>query len=203
MENVYTAFKPLYLVSKLFGAFPMSFEGPARNGVLKTKIRGLIASFASIAFMVFMIVMKFSNKNLLSISSSVFLIAWNYLVVLELSFLIIQLCFQLHKVNEYRDFLKLLNDFDITASQLGLKVNFKRHKWLACLTVLSIFIVNISGSIVTVIFYHLNGFVKQMNGLVAYSYAHKNFFKLFFVMQLLLASFAVKERFELLNNFLR
>jgi hypothetical protein len=132
----------------------------------------------------------------------VFSIAWNYLVVLELFFILIQLSFQALQIRKYKKFLKLLNDFDEDAKMLGVQVNFAKHKKTASVAVLTIFAIVLSLGAVSSVFYSLNGLLVSMNEVVFYIYIHKNFYKLMFSFQLSLVGFAVKDRFKLINDFL-
>lgn len=203
MDNVYTAFKPFYFFSKLLGAFSMTFEGPVKNGVLKTKIWDVLVSLLFVFLIFVMIAVKFRNVNVIRVNSSIFAFAWNYLIVLELSFLIIQLCFQNFRCYEIKNFLKTLNDFDLDLEKLGIIVKFKAHKKLAFFSAFAVFLLNLLLGLITMMFYFINNSVEQRNLFVVYSYSHKNMFKIFFTFQLSLASFFVKDRFKILNSFLK
>lgn len=202
MENVYSVFKPFYLFSKMFGAFPMSFEGSTRNGVMKTKVHDVFISFLSLCFFFFLLIVKIHNKNAVRSASNILAIAWNYSVVVELLFLVVQLSFQVKHCREMKSFLKLLHSFDIDAKQLGLQVNFKQHKKFAIFSVFLVIAINFTSGLVTVLFYYYIEYVTKMNWIIGYAYAHKNLFKLFFAFQLLLVCFSVKDRFKLLNEYL-
>ena len=203
MDNVYTAFRPFYLFSKLIGAFSMTFEGSVKNGVLKTKIWDIVISILSICLIFVMIFVKFQNVNVVRVNSSFFSITWNYLIVLELFFLIIHLCFQHRRCYKIKNLLKALNKFDLDLEKFGFFVEFKEHKKLAYFSASAVFILNLLLGFITLFFYFHNNSIEQRNFLVVYSYGHKNMFKLFFAFQLFLANSFVKYRLKLLNSFFK
>lgn len=55
MDNIFTAVWPFYFVTKTFGLFPMSFEGPARKGNLMQKYRDFVVPFLNVSIGIFLV----------------------------------------------------------------------------------------------------------------------------------------------------
>jgi hypothetical protein len=203
MENVFTAFKPFYLLSKLIGTFPMTFQGQAKNGNFKTKLFDAVYSIISCCAIFFMIYMKFSSDNLVRSESMIVYIIWSYSIVFELLTLLIQLWFQIYHRHEIELFLKLLHEFDNEVKALGLQVNIKTHKRVAFIAAFLVVGINTLIGIIMPIIYFQTSLIILFNWIVAISYGYKNVFKLFYSFQLFLANFAIQDRMKLMNDFLR
>lgn len=205
MSNVFTVSKFFYFFAKAFGAFPMTYEGPTRNGNLKTKWHDVLYSILCFCVVFFMLFKKFTSENSVTSDSTIVAITWNYSIILELSMLVIQLCHQIHRRHEIKSFLKLLNEIDLEMKQLGLQVDYKLHRKVVNFSTFLLVVINVVIGVFLPIFYFYTNFVLRykLNIVVSIAYGYKNIFKFFYVIQLFLASFAVQDRLKLLNGFLR
>lgn len=203
MENIFTVFRPFYLLLKTFGAFPISFVGPVGNGVLRTKWHDFLLPILSLSLFFLLLVVKVSTESFVKSNSTILAIAWNYLIVFDLLTLLIQLCFQISRRAVIKQFLKLLNEFDRELTKLGLRVDHKRHQKVVVVVTFLVIGVNVFSGVLLPIYYYYTDFIVKFDLFVGLSYGYKNIFKLFYTVQLFFANFAVEERLKLLNDFLR
>lgn len=109
MRNIFTTIRPLYLVSKVFGFFPMSFEGPPEKGNFVVKWHDLITPFLSGSLAVLLMVLV----NLYPMDAKIFtplMVSSSYFISIFGTILnFIQLIFQ---TSRHRSFAKLLMDLN-------------------------------------------------------------------------------------------
>lgn len=116
MENIYTTVKPFYLLAKVMGTFPMTFEGQATRGVLKTKWHDVLLSIIAVLILIAFIVTKYNMETVIKVESSMLVRAWDLYFLFGFHLLIVQLCLQLCKRNQICEFMRLLHKFDAEAS---------------------------------------------------------------------------------------
>lgn len=112
MENIFSASKPILTLAKLLGLFPMSFEGPARKGLLKLKCVNVIISLFWFVAALFMILNRSPFSKVYTGSSQVLPRAWEVLMNLELFSYIFNFCYQNWKRKNIVKFLKIIHKSD-------------------------------------------------------------------------------------------
>lgn len=128
MDSIYKSFKPFYYLSKLLGVFPMSFQGKAGNGELKTKWHDFVISILSFTFLICLITSQIKFNNFLKSDSSISTKASEISVLIALFFLLISFVFQISKRHQIVNFLKLLNSYDIEVKTMKMKIVFCKTK---------------------------------------------------------------------------
>ena len=77
MENIFTATKPFLSFAKVFGLFPMSFEGRARKGVLKVHWHDLLMLFISLSIHIGFIITMTTSYKTVERTSKILTYGWN------------------------------------------------------------------------------------------------------------------------------
>jgi hypothetical protein len=117
MENVYTISKPFLIFSKVFGLFPMSFEGSARKGFLKFKWINLIFTFCLFAALTYLQVELSRRVALLLCELSLMDKVWTSLTQAQLLSFYWCFCYQIFKSKNTLRFLQLIGSFDENVRQ--------------------------------------------------------------------------------------
>lgn len=112
MENVYTTSKPFLSFSKVFGLFPISFEGSVRRGSLKFKWINLIFTFCLFASLTYLEIEL--SRRVVSFWSEFSLLdkIWSSLTQVQLLSFFWTFCYQIFKSKNTLKFLQLINSFD-------------------------------------------------------------------------------------------
>lgn len=116
MENIFTSVQPFYVLAKVLGTFPMSFDGPACKGLFKVKWHDLTVSALLFAFLLTLSFLKISLADSFIVESVVLQEAWGLSLIAGLYITLAQLAFQIYKRNEIKQFLRHLDDFDLEVS---------------------------------------------------------------------------------------
>jgi hypothetical protein len=114
MENVFTAAKPFVVFAKLLGVFPMSFDGPARKGLLKSHWSDWICALLWMLLMLsaLLLLRRLKSSFYLLADSEISLEAWYIAGYLHISSLSIFIFIQVRNREKIVRFLNLLHDFD-------------------------------------------------------------------------------------------
>lgn len=112
MDNIYTTVQAFATLLKVLGVFPMSFEGPARKGVLKTKFRDVVITIFPVSVLIVLILFALLDHKLVTIESSILAKAWNFCLILGLFMLLVAFVYQIIHRHNIRDLLQLLDNFD-------------------------------------------------------------------------------------------
>lgn len=108
MDNVYTIVKPFYILSKVLGTFPLSFDGPPQKRFLVTKwydvVTPLILPGISILLIVLNALLINDNEVLYSV--------WRINGIFGCCLVILQFGWQMKKFKSVPKFLEALNTFD-------------------------------------------------------------------------------------------
>lgn len=112
MENIFTAAQPFYLLSKVMGLFPMSFEGPIEKGNFKVKWHDVIYSLFSLTVPISLIAFNLLAEVTQVSSSALLSDIWVIHSITGVSLLILQFSYQVCKRKEILRFLEAVNEFD-------------------------------------------------------------------------------------------
>jgi hypothetical protein len=126
MENIFTVAKPFLIFAKLLGVFPMSFDGPARKGFLKTKLADLVHSIFSfvIIFSLFYYV-SFASSLIKSLTATeIAFQGWMTALYLQTSIFICLFLYQLSRCRNVVRFLNLVHCVDKKVKMLTWKLRF-------------------------------------------------------------------------------
>jgi len=113
MDNIYTSVYPFYCLSKIFGLFPHTFEGPVRNGKFNQTVLDIILSCLSLTLLVAVIGMNLVRTHSWEPSSSVLKVSWDLTLLPCVVSHIASFVFQVVKRGSIMKFLSLLDEFDI------------------------------------------------------------------------------------------
>lgn len=112
MKNVHTSFVPFYLIAKLLGLFPFSYESERHNGILIQKYRDIASTLTSFLIFMFLYIANFFRNDSVSSSSDILPRAWDLSLHFFLTTLLISYLYQLSKWKSITKFLTLIKKFD-------------------------------------------------------------------------------------------
>lgn len=112
MENFYTSVKSFLFFAKLLGIFPMSFEGPARKGLLKVKWQNVFISFCLVLVTVSLFTMRFSFDLTFAKNSEILAKAWDIMTDVEILSYFLLFCYQIFKRKNILKFMKTIQSID-------------------------------------------------------------------------------------------
>lgn len=126
MSNIFTTIRPLYLVSKIFGFFPMSFEGPPEKGNFVVMWRDLITPFLNGLLAILLVasvhLYPLDSKLFTPLMTSITHFIGIFGTILNFT----QLVFQTSKHRSIAKFIMDLNSFDKkVGSDIGWNVVLK------------------------------------------------------------------------------
>lgn len=112
MEDVYTSFKPFFVIGKVFGTFPIFMDSSAKKITVKEKIADFITSFLSIGVFCAIFMVNFIRQGSLLSSSKILDSAWRLSLLLCLAMMIVSLFYQLFKRESIIKNITILNRID-------------------------------------------------------------------------------------------
>lgn len=108
MENIYTAAEPFYILSKAFGLFPMSQEGPTSKGLFRLKWHGVVSCLVSFMVPITLIVIIIFFANPDTWLSKV----WSVYTNFGTTWSFLNFFYQISKRQSAIKFLDAVNQFD-------------------------------------------------------------------------------------------
>jgi hypothetical protein len=208
MESCYAEIEPFFKISKNFGLFPMSFEGPISKGSLKfTKFSILrtVVAFVLLFLMIAMIVLNlFVNQS--ECDTFLGVVVWSWFLLFGFSLLIIQLIIQICKTAATKNFIHFMNAIDNKFHGLYIKINHRRYRKFILYVTVTIFGVILIRFFASLILFSIRGgyystgskMITQETGFTLVL-----FFECYFSLQFIFPTFQIRERFILLRNSLR
>lgn len=112
MNNIYTTVKPFYVLLKVLGLFPLTFEESRTKIYFKTLWRDVFVSIIFFLASIVLITLKLTYESFIESDSVVLIRAWEYGLLLGLTMLTVTFCYQISKRNKILKFLKALQGFD-------------------------------------------------------------------------------------------
>lgn len=218
MENIFTVAKPYLTFISLTGFFPMSFDGPASKGLLKTRKLEASISSVALAILIYILIICVINKSYVDNDSVILVAGWNIYTNMQTASFIFMLAYQILRRNKIANLLgnirsvdkevrlaKCIHDYAIEyfdllqCEKLNIFIDFRLHKIFVRCVIVSIFSIMPLFVAVTVGAYYLGEF-NMTNGII---YVFINFLNFIIVSQFFLATTAIRERFSALNRSLK
>lgn len=201
MENVFTVFRPLGLFLKFFGIFPKTLADPVEKGKFRTEVSDLVPSIVLFSLHCYLIY-EISSKRGIQDDSLILTVAWNYSLILENCAYFIQNAYQIYHIKMIVKFLSILQEIDSFLWQIKLKLNLKNQKKIVYLAIFFFFIFNLVESLtIPIINIFLNFF--KFDWKIASANYLVNFFSDLYILQLVLACCAIKQRLQCINKLLQ
>lgn len=203
MKNIYTTAKPFYLPAKIFGLFPLTFtESKAKTSYI---VKFLDVFLTSLSFIVvlMLIYLKLNSSRFIESDSLILVRAWNIGLIFDLTGLLLILTLQVIKRNDIKKLFTLLRKFDDDFKLLGLEVDAVKHRKFVGFITVTFITINTLMYILLPISYIQSGFVTSFDATIPFTYSFFGLYKCLFVLQFSFASLAIRERFKMLNNFLK
>lgn len=112
MENIFTAVKPILVVAKFLGIFPMSFEGATREGEFRTKWLDIAITLLWFCALTLLAVSIILFKLPLMNDSKILLLAWIILTDAEPIIYSFMSGYEIYKRNNIVQFLRCFRSND-------------------------------------------------------------------------------------------
>ena len=221
MENIFTATKPFLSFAKVFGLFPMSFEGRARKGVLKVHWHDLLMLFISSSIHIALFMTMTTSYKTPERTSIILSHGWKILSNCGVFFGPIHFCYQIYNRKNILKILISIQNVDKEVktvkhllveylikyyfskiSTLNLQMKYKLHKKLIYGTVFSSVAVVATMSLSVPVVIYLFGHEVPLSWDKCLPPAVLNLQKVFYVLQLVLFAWLIERRFHALNEYL-
>lgn len=124
MENIYTTVKPFYILSKVLGSFPMTFEGPPEKGFLRTKCQDILATGCSFIVLTVLALYKLTSENVFQCDSFIMIKSWDVSIVVGFFVFLMHFCVQVAVRKNIKKFLRRLHNFDQEVKFRSLRCSF-------------------------------------------------------------------------------
>lgn len=208
MDSCYAEIEPFFKISKNFGLFPMSFEGPIGKGSLKFTKLSILRTIVAFGLLLFMIGMIIVNHFIYQSDKQPFLgsMIWSWFLLLAFPSLIIQLIFQIYQTNGTKDFVHFMGEIDRKLYGLYLKINHQKHRKFILRVTVVIFGVILFRFLASLVLFSLRGGYYTTGGKMITQEAGFTavlFFECYFSLQFIFPTYQIRERFILLRNLLR
>jgi 7tm Chemosensory receptor len=140
MENVYTAARPFYVLSKALGLFPLSVDGPMTKGIFTLKRRGAAGSTISVVTPILLIIWLFYVRQLDERPTEKLMKVWIIEMVFGVLLIFVQFFIQLPRCRQIVRFLEDVNSFDrrVSRSPLVERLLTQKLSRQGCATSISI-----------------------------------------------------------------
>lgn len=208
MESCYAEIEPFFKISKNFGLFPMSFEGPIGKGSLKFTKLSILRTVIAFGLLLFMIGMIILNSFLNQSDKDTFLgvLVWSWFLLFAFLSLIVELIIQICKTNATKDFVHFMGEIDKKFHGLYLKINHRKYrKFILYVTVIifGVILIRFFGSLI--LFNLRGGYYSTGSKMITQEtgFTLVLFFECYFSLQFIFPTFQIRERFILLRNSLR
>lgn len=113
MENVYTIIKPFYILAKVIGLFPLSFDGPMYKGIFKTKFYDVLIPVIVPGMSISLIALNIIINEGPASSSAMLADVWKIHTVFGCFLVILQFVVQMNNYKSIPKFLEVLNNYDL------------------------------------------------------------------------------------------
>jgi hypothetical protein len=197
MENVYSSFEPYFTVTNILAFFPKSH----RNGKFTTNYSNVIKMLIGIIYLIFITEQAF--QFLFKTFGTDFFASriWTWIIIIAFLCIFFQIIFQLLKHEQVEQIFNALHRCDTKMRTMYIQVDHKRQKRInLMLSILAIFIgiaYNIFSRTLLIL---LN--IKSDHTLSSLYCCYLSY-KSFIHFQIIMISYAVRERFRALSSGLR
>jgi len=200
MENIYSVAKPFCLLLKLLGLFPLSFSG----GNLKYRWFDFIAFLGPLIVSIVLVILNILTDEVALGTSKILLKAWNILLIFCLICITVLIFYQQCKRHSIMRFFSIIQEFDRKAERLGMKVDFRQQKKRIALVASSFIGACMLNYILTplMVFEYFNQ-TGRIESVMMMSYCYLLVMTTALQLQFTFVALALRDRFVLINNFLR
>lgn len=112
MDNVYTSFELLLRITNFVGFFPISFNGPARRGILETSCADCIIAAVVVIVNSVLVFFILANNAFVSLDSKILHYGWAVILMSEYIFIFLLHFLYLFRAKNFVKFLHKLNWID-------------------------------------------------------------------------------------------
>jgi hypothetical protein len=198
-ENLYTLFRPFFILLKVFGLIPLSFNG--RDDVILKPFDCFYITLCFVSHSVLLAInlareaKKFTNYSILNKG-------WQYTVDGYLITLLICSGYQIMKRKNFKKFLDLLGEFDAKSNIFIKSMDLNRHRFYSTFSLYTSVAMISSTTILTDLVFTL---LSNVDGdhLICWSWGYSDLYFMMMCYQLIFAALALKSRFENLNENLK
>lgn len=118
MDNIFTTVCPLFFVTKVFGLFPMTFNGPPEKGNLVQKNLDFIVPVLNVFMSICLIPLILLYPMEIDHYSPLMTTIMHIIVLLGATLILLPFFYQIYKRNVIKKFLLDLHKFDEMVSSL-------------------------------------------------------------------------------------
>lgn len=198
MENFYTSIKPFCVFSQIFGFFPLSFDGPPRKGIFKTKSINVLLVIVSqgtmitFAYRAIEVGINGSNENFFRAR------IWSWILICGFLMTLLHFLFQMTKLKKIVKFYHHIHLLDAKLYTIHAQVNHKKNKMFILAATLSLIMLPLLDfTSVSIAAYFLGSKFGFLWNLMYNIYL---MCKVYLFVQFITAAYAVHERLKALNN---
>jgi len=125
MDNVFKTIKPFFILIKISGIFPMSYESTVTNGKFVVKWHDMFVTFWCFSVMILLLIMNIINGEFVVAFSTLLTFAWHVSLIFGLAMLIFMFLYHVTKHKTYGIILNALNSFDQAVSRISIMEHSK------------------------------------------------------------------------------
>lgn len=205
MENFYTSIEPLCMFLRILGFFPQTFEKPVTEGYLSATKCSIIQTICAVIVILASIVGNITHYYIYDVHEASFFIdsIWTWILLFGMVFVLLQLIYQMNKMDEIKMFFKVMHSIDVKLSYLSLRIDFfEERKFVKKLSIIfglvliiRLPIVALLGIVYTV--YTAETMISEIMYNIHLSY------ECLFCLQFFIFSYILRERFRMFKSFIR
>lgn len=204
MENFYTSIEPLCIFQRFLGFFPQTFEKPVTEGYLSATNCSIIQTICAIIVILASIIGNIIHFYVYEINKGSFFTdsIWNWILMLGMTFVLLQFIYQMNKMDEIKMFFKLMHSIDVKLSYLTCGIDFiEERKFVKKLSVIFACLLIARVPIVALLGFEYNVYnVETMVSEIMYN-IHLSY-ECLFCLQFFVFTYILRERFRLLRGFI-
>jgi len=205
MENFYTSIEPLCMFLRILGFFPQTFEKPVTEGYLSATKCSIIQTICAVIVILASIVGNITHYYVYDVHEGSFFIdsIWTWILLFGMAFVLLQLIYQIYKMNEIKMFFKLMHSIDVKLSYLSLRIDFfEERKFVKKLSIIFGLLLIIRLPLVAVLgIVHTVYTAETMISEIMYN-IHLSY-ECLFCLQFFIFSYILRERFRMFKSFIR
>lgn len=218
MENIFTSARPFLILMKYLGLFPVTFDGSH----LRITWSNHLISCCKLMLWITVVVVNVLNFELIPVTSIIIKNVFNVSLAFGLCSVLVMSCFQWFQCKHILRLLESIKVFDTNVciikglgdqsivdihthifqlKSLSVNVDFKIHKRFSVsftvFTIALVVVVMFAGNVS-----YLGSEIVFIDVMIS-SFAYVLLYSCMFILQFIFASLAIRERFKLLNDYLR
>jgi hypothetical protein len=202
MENFYTTIQPLCVFGNILGFFSFSFEGETRKGHLVVKkLTVFQIALAIFTLCTVMIVNAIQYKTDLVERDFFEYRVWSWVLIFNLPTVLILIIIQMARHKRIKEFFVEMHACDQKISKLNILIDHARQKKV----IIGLLSVSVFGTVAHYLHVLLRGrhTLDVSTVIQEFFYAYYLLYECFMLFQLTIYSFIIRERFKILQNYLK